>query len=878
MITLKRLILVDGNSLMYRAYYGMAAVGNLTQNSKGLYTNAIFAFARMINHLIHSEYDAILVAFDAGKKTIRHEWMTEYKAGRAPMPDEFRMQIAYIKQFLEIMRIKQYEQSLYEADDIIGTMAKKGEEAGYHVDIYSSDKDLLQLISPNTTVHLTRKGMTDLEDFTPDTFYEKYQIKYTQFVDLKAMMGDKSDNLPGIPGIGEKKAVKYLQAYGSLDEIIAHQNEIKGADGTKIKEHYEQALLCRKMATILRDFDIELSIEDTTKKPYDRDKLISFYQELEFKSLLKEIAYGSGEISENVKKTEYEIVQDPMRFKEILLPYSALMFETFEYNYHRSPLLAIGLKNKLGTFIIEPDMLYTSIDLQLFLSELNHKSIYDYKRAYVLMKRLGFELLGVDFDLLLANYVLNPSLGKEEFKVVSDHFNYEDVLYEEQVYGKGAKKSIPDKDLLYQHIAKKVNCIYFLKNECMAKLKETNQLSLLTEIEIPLSKVLGKMEFTGITIDFEEMEKQKSYLEADIDALTQKIYTYSGEEFNIASPRQLGSILFEKLKIPYPKRRTTNFSTDIEILQTVQDYHPIISLIIEYRAKTKLYSTYIVGLKEQTHADHKVHTIFQQALTTTGRLSSVEPNLQNIPIRTEEGHLIRKMFIPEDKSNILYSADYSQIELRVLAHMANVTKLKEAFNANEDIHAKTASEVFMKEEITKEDRRRAKAVNFGIVYGISAYGLATDLGITNLEASNFIKRYYEVYPEIKTFMDQTISFCQENGYVKTLKNRIRYIPEINSKIYMQREFAKRMAMNAPIQGTAADIIKIAMIKIDQEMEERHLKSKMLVQVHDELVFEVAYGEEDAMLELVRRNMQEALPLDVPLVVGDSFGKNWYEVK
>ena len=452
------------------------------------------------------------------------------------------------------------------------------------------------------------------------------------------------------------------------------------------------------------------------------------------------------------------------------------------------------------------------------------------------------------------------------------------MLYEEQVYGKGAKKSIPDKDLLYQHIAKKVNCIYFLKNECMAKLKETNQLSLLTEIEIPLSKVLGKMEFTGITIDFEEMEKQKSYLEADIDALTQKIYAYSGEEFNIASPRQLGSILFEKLKIPYPKRRTTNFSTDIEILQTVQDYHPIISLIIEYRAKTKLYSTYIVGLKEQTHADHKVHTIFQQALTTTGRLSSVEPNLQNIPIRTEEGHLIRKMFIPEDKSNILYSADYSQIELRVLAHMANVTKLKEAFNANEDIHAKTASEVFMKEEITKEDRRRAKAVNFGIVYGISAYGLATDLGITNLEASNFIKRYYEVYPEIKTFMDQTISFCQENGYVKTLKNRIRYIPEINSKIYMQREFAKRMAMNAPIQGTAADIIKIAMIKIDQEMEERHLKSKMLVQVHDELVFEVAYGEEDAMLELVRRNMQEALPLDVPLVVGDSFGKNWYEVK
>ena len=875
---MKRMILVDGNSLMYRAYYGMAAVGNLSQNSKGLYTNAIYAFVRMMNHLTNSSYDSILVAFDAGKKTVRHEWMTEYKAGRAPMPDEFRMQIAYIKQYLEIMRIKQYEQSLYEADDIIGTMAKKGEEAGYHVDIYSSDKDLLQLISPNTTVHLTKKGMTDLEDYTPDTFYEKYQIQYTQFVDLKAMMGDKSDNLPGIPGIGEKKAIKYLQVYGTLDEIIAHQDEIKGADGVKIKEHYEQAILCRKMATILREFDINLTVEDLNKKEYDRDKLISFYQELEFKSLLKDIAYSSGEIAKDTKKTEYEVVNEVIRLKEILLPYSALIFETFDYNYHKSPLLAIGLKNKLGTFIINPNMLYESIDLQLFLSDFNHKSIYDYKRAYVLMKYKGFDLEGIDFDLLLASYVLNPSLGKEEFKVVSDYFNYSDVLYDEQVYGKGAKKCLPENDLLYQHISKKANCVYFLKSECMTKLKETQQAELLTNLEIPLSKVLGKMEYTGIKVDLIELERQKSLLEADIDRLTNQIYELCEEEFNIASPKQLGHILFEKLGIPYPKKKATSYSTDIEVLQSVKENHPVIECIIEYRAKTKLYSTYIVGLQEQIHKDQKVNTIFQQALTNTGRLSSVEPNLQNIPIRTEDGHLIRKMFVPENKSNILYSADYSQIELRVLSHMAKVSKLKEAFISGEDIHSKTAKEVFDKQEITKEDRHRAKAVNFGIVYGISAYGLATDLGISNVEASNFIKKYYEVYPEIKQFMDETIEFCQEHGYVKTMKNRIRYIPEINSKIYMQREFAKRMAMNAPIQGTAADIIKIAMIKVDEEMEQRKLKSKMLVQVHDELVFEVAYGEEDIMLELVRRNMEAALDLDVPLVVGDSFGKNWYEVK
>ena len=875
---MKRMILVDGNSLMYRAYYGMAAVGNLTQNSKGLYTNAIYAFARMINHLINSEYDAILVAFDAGKKTIRHEWMGDYKAGRAPMPDEFRMQIAYIKQFLEIMRIKQHEQPLYEADDIIGTMAKKGVEAGFHVDIYSSDKDLLQLIDANTTVHLTKKGMTELESYTPDFFYEKYNIKYTQFVDLKAMMGDKSDNLPGIPGIGEKKAVKYLQTYGTLDDIIEHRSEIKGADGVKISENYEQALLCRKMATIIRDFEINLSVEDTYRKECDRDKLINFYQELEFKSLLKEINYNASENVEKATVTEYEVVNDIWRFKEILLPNSALAFETYDYNYHKNPILAIGLKNKLGTFIIEPDMLFSSIDLQLFISDENNKSIYDYKRAYVLLKRLGFELNGVDFDLLLASYVLNPSLGKEEFKIVSDYFGYNDVFYDEQVYGKGAKKTLPPKDLLFQHIAKKVNCIYALKDECIEKLKESEQLDLLTEIEIPLSKVLGKMEFTGMKIDKEELNKQKSFLEVDIDSLSNKIYELSGEIFNISSPKQLGIVLFEKMGIPYPKKKGNSYSTDIEILESVRAYSPIIDLVIEYRAKTKLYSTYIVGLEEQIYPDNKVHTIFQQALTNTGRLSSVEPNLQNIPIRTAEGHLIRKMFVPENPNNILYSADYSQIELRVLASMANVTKLKEAFASGEDIHTKTAMDVFGKTTIDKEDRRRAKAVNFGIVYGISAFGLANDLGISNVEASNFIKKYYEVYPEIKEFMDNLIKDCSEKGYVKTLKNRIRYIPEIKSSIYMQREFGKRMAMNAPIQGTAADIIKIAMIKIDQEFEKRKLRSKMIVSVHDELVFDVVNGEEELVQKIVRMSMQNALNIGVPLDVADSFGKNWYEVK
>ena len=629
------------------------------------------------------------------------------------------------------------------------------------------------------------------------------------------------------------------------------------------------------MATIIRDFDINLTLEDTIKKEEDGEKLLAFYKELEFKSLIKDLNLPQP-ISSSV---EFEVVNQPNRLKEILLPYSSLIFETFEYNYHQSPLLAIGLRNKLGTFIIDVDCIYQSLDFALYLQDKdNHKAIFDYKRAYVLSKRLGLYLDGIDFDLLLATYILNPSVAKEEFKGISDFYDYNDVYFDEQVYGKGAKKSLPEKEVIYQHVAKKVNCLYLLKQDVLTRLQEKNQLSLLSDIEIPLSKVLGDMEFNGMMVDLDELENQKLSLEKNIKNLEEQIYRLANKEFNISSPKQLGTVLFEDLNIPYPKKKGASYSTDIEVLQSIQTFNPIVPLIIDYRAKTKLYSTYIVGLKEMIYKDNKVHTIFQQALTQTGRLSSVEPNLQNIPIRTSEGHKIRKMFIPQNPNNKLYSADYSQIELRVLAHMANVKKLKEAFLSGEDIHTKTAKEVFHKDEIDSEDRRRAKAVNFGIVYGISAFGLATDLKISNVMAANFIKSYYEVYPEIKEFMDQTIEFCKETGYVKTMKNRIRYIPEINSKIYMQREFAKRMAMNAPIQGSAADIIKIAMIKVDNEMKKRNLKSKLLVQVHDELVFEVENGEEEILQKLVRENMQNAVELSVPLVVDDSFGSNWYEVK
>ena len=874
---MKRLILVDGNSLMYRAYYGMSAGGTPTANSKGLFTNAIYGFARMMNSLIMNPYDAILVAFDAGKKTFRHDMMKDYKAGRAPMPDEFRMQISYIKEFLDIMRIKRWEQDLYEADDIIGTMAKKASDLGYHVDIYSSDKDLLQLISENTTVHMTKKGFSELEDFTPEHFLEVYGIPYTSWVDLKALMGDKSDNLAGVPGIGEKTGVKLLNTYGSLEGIISHKDEIKGSVGEKIRANVDSALLCQKMATILRDFPIGVSIDELDRKEMDKDRLIEFYTELEFKSLLKELTFDAPKIEQN--KIEYKAITNGSDLSDILEDNSAMIFETFEYNYHKSPLLAIGIKNSKGTFVVDPNIIFNSMDFMMFLSDKkNHKAIFDYKRAYVLSKRLGLELLGVDFDLLLATYILNPSAAKEEFKGIADFYGISDCYYDEAIYGKGAKKFIPEKNVIYSHVAKKVSTLYALKCEAIERLKEKDQYHLLTEIEIPLSRVLGKMEFQGMMVDKEELNRQEYALNQDINILVEKIYTLANHEFNISSPKQLGTVLFDELGLPYPKKKGQSYSTDIEVLEAIREANPIVPLIIEYRAKTKLMSTYVSGLREMIYPDDKVHTIYQQALTQTGRLSSIEPNLQNIPIRTEEGHKIRRMFIPSNPKNSLYSSDYSQVELRVLAHMANVGKLKEAFLNGEDIHTRTAQEVFGTKDVTPEERRRAKAVNFGIVYGISAFGLAQDLHISNVMAQDFIKKYYEAYPEIKTFMDETIEFCKNNGYVKTMKNRIRYIPDINSKIYMQREFAKRTAMNAPIQGSAADIIKIAMVKIDNELEERGLRSKMLVQVHDELVFEVEAGEEDTLKELVERNMENAVKLDVPLIVDDSFGKNWYEVK
>lgn len=867
---MKRMILLDGNSLMYRAYYATAYGGSIMQNDKGLYTNAIYAFIKMMDTLLMGPYDNILVAFDAGKETFRHKDLPSYKGGRSPMPDEFRMQIPYIKEYLKKMNILSYELPLYEADDIIGTMTKKANEAGFHVDIYSSDKDLLQLISDNTTVHLTKKGMSELEDYTPAFFHEKYNLEYTQMVDLKALMGDASDNLKGINGVGEKTAIKLLNDYGTLENIIQNKDSIKGKLGENIRQYYEDALMCQKICTINRDSPIEVTIEDTIKKEKNVSELYELFKHLGFRSMLKAVEEKKEE------RFDYEVISDTVSLKNILLEDSFIFFEMDQYNYHKSNLLAIAISNNKGTFIVKPELISESIDLQLYLNDENNKNIFDLKRAKVYLLEHGFDLRGVSFDMMLASYLLAPQIKNNDFAAVSNYFDV-DMAYSDDIYGKGAKFTIPEDDILYPYLAKKVSVMIKLKPKMIDMLKEYNQLSLLNDIEIPLAFVLAKMEYNGMKIDTLELKRQREDVLKEIDETENKIYELASTRFNIASPKQLGEILFEKLNLPVVKRNKNGYSTDIDVLNYLADKHPIIPYIIKHRSLSKLFNSYLDNLSSLIYPDGKVHTIFEQALTVTGRLSSIEPNVQNIPIRTKEGKKIRKIFVPEE-GNWLFGSDYSQVELRVLAHMANSKALIESFNEGLDVHAETAKKIFKCEEVTPELRRRAKAVNFGIVYGISAFGLSEGTDLTPKQAKEFIDQYFILYPEIKKYMDDTVSFAQKNGYVLTLLNRRRYIPELASSVYMQREFGKRTAMNAPIQGSAADIIKIAMINIDKRLEEEKLKSKMVFQVHDELVFEVTDDEKMIIENLVTKEMENAFKLDVRLDVDFGFGKNWMEAK
>ena len=873
---MKKLILIDGSNIMFRAYYGTAYSGNLMQNSKGQYTNAVFGFVNMMNSVLREDFTHMLVAFDKGKQTFRHEAFPDYKGGRKPMPDEFRSQIDLIKKSLDVLGVKQREIALIEADDIIGTYSKVYYDDFDEIEIISNDKDLLQLLNDKVYMRASKKGMKDYVLYTPKYLKEVMNVDPEQITDLKGLMGDASDNLPGIPGVGEKTAVKLLTEYKTLEGVLEAKDNLKGKLGERVREYYNDAILCKEIATIKTDVSLKFKLNEVEYKGVDEDQMLDFFKELELHSLIKR--YNKKNNKKPLEKFEYKIIQDIFELDEILINDSYITLETFNPYYHLAEALGFGIVNKKGNFFVPYDLLHQSLGMQMFLSDKTIKKyVFDVKMMKVVLLKDGYHLKGVEFDLLLAAYILNPNNTKEDFRVIVTNFDYDDVPYLEEVYQKGVKYSIPALEKYSEYAVKKAVAIKNLKEELLKELIANKQLSLLNDMELPLASVLAHMEFAGINVDRKKLQSLNKDVKIKLDSITEEIYSLAGVKFNIASPKQLGEILFDKLNLPFAKKTKTGYSTNVDVLNKLLHHHPIIEKVMTFRTLSKLYSTYIVGLENSILGDEKIHTIYRQAFTSTGRLSSVEPNLQNIPIRYEEGREIRKVFIPSI-GNKLLASDYSQIELRVLAHMANETTLIEAFKNNEDIHTKIAQQIFEKDEISSLERRQAKAVNFGIIYGQSAWGLSEEINISPKDAERFITKYYNTFSGIKIFMDKVVKDATNLGYASTLLNRRRYLPELKSSVYMQREAGKRNAMNAPIQGSAADIIKIAMIKIFAEMKKRKLKSKLLLQIHDELIFDVHESELALMDKLVKDVMENCIDLLVPLKVDKSFGDNLYETK
>lgn len=867
---MEELILIDGNSLLFKAFYATSYTGNYMVNRNGIPTNGVYGFARMVEKIISINPKYVIVAFDYGKKTFRNELLDTYKATRKETPQELVPQFALAREYLTAHNITWYEVEGYEGDDIIGTLVDFGEKNNLKVSVYTEDKDANQLISSQTTIYRTVKGVTELDIYNEQTLLDKYGLKPDQFRDFLGLMGDSSDNIPGIKGVGEKTALKLLHQYGTIEGLQEHQDEIKGKMGEKIRAGMEDALMSKKLATILRNIPIDVDLEKATYQGYDYETLKSFYEKYDMNSLIKSMTTEAAP----KKELKLEIVD---HMPEITKD-SAVYPSIYDTNYHRSIILGYGIYNdEQAYFISYENALKDELFLAYLKDENKKKYGYDIKSAVIGSRWNGIEINGYTFDLSLASYVLEPAV-KEELKYVCTHFDYEGVQYDEEVFGKGAKKHIPEDDILASHIVSKAKAIYELKDVVTKELKDKNQYELYEDIELPVTRILGEMEFAGTEIDLDVLKEMDTAFDETIEKLANDIYRISGTTFNISSPKQLGQVLFEDLGLKGGKKTKTGYSTSQDVLEKIIDAHPVVPLVLEYRMLTKLSSTYLKGLQEQVFPDNKIHTIYKQTLTHTGRLSSVDPNLQNIPVRSEEGKLIRKAFVSHN--GYLVSFDYSQIELRILAHMAHVTNLIDAFNQGKDIHRHTAALVFgvKDEEVSPQMRSQAKAVNFGIIYGMSEFRLSKDIGMSISEARDFINKYFETYPEVKTYMDEVVETCKKQGYVSTLLNRKRYIPTINDKNFMVRQQAQRYAMNTPIQGTGADILKLAMIEVDKALKEKHLKSQMILQVHDELIFDVFEDELEEVMSLVKEKMENCIKMDVPLIVEGNYAKNWCELK
>lgn len=869
---MKKIILVDGNNLLFRSFYATAYQGIIMRNSKGFPTNALYGFINMMNKIIKEEEPSyILVAFDKGK-TFRHDKYLEYKAGRMEMPDELRLQFPKAKEVLDAFGIKHFEIDNYEADDIIGTLAKKvDEEDEFIATIVSSDKDLLQLISDEVTVKLLKQSGYIM--MTREEFKNTYQVEPIRMIDLKALMGDSSDHIPGVKGIGEKTAISLLAKYGSLDELYNNIDSVSGKTKEKLLADKDNAYMSYDLATIYRDVPIDFTLEDCKYKFINNDKLRAILEELEFHSLLKKLGLGESSVTKEAVKEEKTLtIKDISEFK---IHDFAFYLETRGSIYSKSEVLGIGIYDgEAGYFISKDDILKYR---DLFNSDAC-KYTYDYKKNLVVLNKYDIKFKNVYFDTMIGTYLLDYVV-KDDISFVAKSFDYQLPVYED-VYGTDKRPIEVSEEKLKEICCSKAQFIYETREKILKELSDDGELDLFTNIEMPLTEVLADMEITGVKVDVDYLDKVALELKAKLDEKEKEIYELAGSTFNIMSPMQLAKVLFEDLAIPYPKKVKDNkYSTSKDILDKIAFVHPIVEKILEYRTLAKLYTNYAVGLKEEVREDGRIHTIFTQTLTRTGRLSSISPNLQNIPARSEYSALIRKAFIPDLDSKML-SSDYSQVELRIFASMSKATNLINAFINEEDIHARTAADIFKVDidKVTKDMRRTAKAVNFGILYGISSFGLSEDLGIDVKTAKKFIDDYLETYPGIRDFQAKEIADAYANGYVRTLMNRKRVIEELKNKNYMIRSSGERMALNTPIQGTAADILKKAMVEIFGEFKKRNLKSKMLIQVHDELVFNVLDSELDEVKEIVRDIMENTFKIDVPLKVDIEVGNNWYEAK
>ncbi|WP_314023174.1 DNA polymerase I [Gemella sanguinis] len=877
-----KIILLDGNSLSYRAFYAMPAL----KNKKGLYTNSVYGFTLMLERILEdTKPKYALVAFDKGKETFRHKSYEAYKGTRDKTPTELVEQFGYVRELIESYGIKYEEHFDYEADDIIGTYAKIAEKAGLEVIIVSGDKDLTQLASDNITVYYTKRGVTEIDYYTPEFINEKYGLTPQQIIDMKGLMGDKSDNIPGIPGVGEKTAIKLLTEYETVENVLENIDNISGKKlKERLTEGKEDAILSKKLATIFTDVPVDNKIEDLTFKE-NREKKKELFEKLEFVSFLRKLSQENSVEDPSETETGEERIKKDLEIqiadKDTKLDFknSSLHIECYTEDYQNSDVLGVSVYVGDTAYIFSEENFFDNKYAIDYLKSQEEKTVYDIKKIIYIAKKNNKEINGDIFDIKIANYLIDVTSKSEIDKIV---FNYlgEIISSNEEIYGKGAKRSLPTQEVLNSYIAKIAASILEVKPLMIKSLEEENMLDLYKNIEIKVARVLANMEFEGIHVSKKALDEMSHEFDERIKVLEGSIYTLAGSEFNIASPKQLGVVLFEDLGLPVVKKTKTGYSTAVEVLEQLQYKHDIIPLIMEYRTLTKLNSTYAKGLVKDITREGKIHTRYEQTLTQTGRLSSVNPNLQNIPTRIEEGKKIRKAFIPASNDRVILSIDYSQIELRVLAHIAQDKGMIDAFKHDVDIHTKTASDVngVPLDEVTPTMRREAKAVNFGIVYGISDFGLSNNLGITRKRAKEFIEKYLETFKGVDKYMTDIVEFAKEHGYVETLYNRRRSLPEINAKNKIIANLNARIAMNTPIQGTAADIIKVAMISAYNYIEESKVDAKLLLQVHDELIFDVSKDILEEFTDKMVTIMEEAANLDVKLKAEASSGPSWYEAK